>query len=115
MEKRGLGDVIATITKAVGIEPCEGCKERQNALNRLFPFKTPNQLTEEDIKFLEGVFEWYSGLPLTSDQANHIAKCEEIWLRVFKVKTGHCKSCGSQYQYAYMKDLKTLYDSLHLP
>jgi hypothetical protein len=111
MEKRGLGDVIATITKAVGIEPCEGCKERQNALNRLFPFKTPNQLTKEDIKFLEGVFSWYKGIPLTIEQAKEIQKCEEIWLRVFKVKTGHCRSCGSQYQEAFMKDLKILLEN----
>lgn len=30
-----VGDVIAKITKAVGIEPCEACKQRQKALNDL--------------------------------------------------------------------------------
>jgi hypothetical protein len=49
MEKRGLGDVIAGITKAIGIEPCESCKERQDILNKLFPFKKPEQLTNEEI------------------------------------------------------------------
>jgi hypothetical protein len=29
----GLGDVVAAVTKAVGIKPCGGCKERQAALN----------------------------------------------------------------------------------
>ena len=36
---RGLGDAIARATTAVGIRPCGGCKKRQEALNRLVPFK----------------------------------------------------------------------------
>ena len=35
---RGLGDTIAKITRAVGIRPCSGCKKRQAALNRRFPY-----------------------------------------------------------------------------
>jgi hypothetical protein len=35
---RGLGDVVAAVTTAVGIKPCGGCKQRQAALNRLVPF-----------------------------------------------------------------------------
>jgi hypothetical protein len=37
---RGLGDVIARATSAVGIKPCGGCKQRQEKLNRLVPFGT---------------------------------------------------------------------------
>lgn len=33
----GLGDVIAFMTKAVGIQPCPACDERRKKLNRLFP------------------------------------------------------------------------------
>jgi hypothetical protein len=36
---RGFGDTIAKITKAAGIKPCGGCKKRQEALNRLFPYR----------------------------------------------------------------------------
>jgi hypothetical protein len=36
---RGLGDVIAAATSAIGISPCAGCKERQEALNKLVPFE----------------------------------------------------------------------------
>jgi len=36
---RGLGDTIAKMTKAVGIKPCGGCKKRQAALNKIFPYK----------------------------------------------------------------------------
>ena len=35
---RGLGDVIASATKAIGIKPCGGCSKRQAALNKLVPF-----------------------------------------------------------------------------
>lgn len=34
----GLGDVIASATKAIGIKPCAGCRKRQAALNKLVPF-----------------------------------------------------------------------------
>lgn len=38
---RGLGDVIASATSALGIKPCGGCGRRRDALNRLVPFKPP--------------------------------------------------------------------------
>ena len=36
----GLGDTIAKMTKAVGINPCGGCKKRQEILNKALPYKT---------------------------------------------------------------------------
>jgi len=35
---RGMGDLIALGTRAIGIKPCGGCKKRQVALNRALPF-----------------------------------------------------------------------------
>jgi hypothetical protein len=35
---RGVGDVVARATQAVGIKPCTPCKRRQATLNRWFPF-----------------------------------------------------------------------------
>jgi hypothetical protein len=37
---RGLGDVIASATKAIGIKPCGGCQKRREALNRAVPFRS---------------------------------------------------------------------------
>ena len=37
---RGLGDVVAAVTSAVGIKPCGGCKKRQATLNKIMPFKS---------------------------------------------------------------------------
>jgi hypothetical protein len=36
---KGLGDVVASLTKAVGIKPCAACGRRQTALNKAIPFK----------------------------------------------------------------------------
>jgi deoxyribose-phosphate aldolase len=45
-QSKGLGDTIAKITKAVGIKPCGGCAERQEALNALLPYKSPDLPTQ---------------------------------------------------------------------
>jgi len=34
---RGLGDVVANVTHAVGIRPCGGCQKRREALNQILP------------------------------------------------------------------------------
>lgn len=56
----GLGDTIAQITEATGIdklvkfiagEDC-GCDERQAKLNELFPYRTPKCLTEDEYTYL---------------------------------------------------------------
>lgn len=36
-EHYGLGDLVAKATSAVGIKPCQPCKQRQAALNRMAP------------------------------------------------------------------------------
>lgn len=107
---QGLGDAIKKVTDFLGIAQCPACVSRQGWLNHFFPFKTPLHPTKEDIDFLSEVFNWYSGLPIPSGKGSDIAKCEEIWLRLFRVKTGSCKSCGVSYQNNYMKDLKRLYE-----
>jgi len=34
---RGLGDMIASATKAVGVKPCAQCQSRREALNQILP------------------------------------------------------------------------------
>ena len=34
---RGLGDMVAKVTKSVGIKPCSACKKRQQMLNKVAP------------------------------------------------------------------------------
>lgn len=105
----GLGDVIANVTDALGIKKCKGCEKRQSTLNKLFPFKSHYELTQEDKDFMAEFLQWYNGLPIPIERVNDVHKAEQIWLRVFKVKTGACKTCGVQYQNAFIKDLTNLY------
>lgn len=110
---QGLGDAIKAVTDTLGIEQCDKCKERQSKLNKLFPFKKAQKPTDEDMEFLNDVFSWYNGLPIPQGKGKDIAKCEEIWLRLFNVTTAPCKSCGASYQNNYMKDLKRLWENVN--
>lgn len=39
---RGLGDMVARVTKAIGIAPCGGCQKRRELLNKVsFGVETP--------------------------------------------------------------------------
>ena len=107
---KGLGDIIANVTDALGIPKCKNCEKRQSKLNDLFPFKNHLQFTDSDIEFMARFIEWYNGLPIPMDKVNQIIEAEQIWLRIFQVKTGHCKSCGPYYQTAFIKDLINLYN-----
>lgn len=103
---QGLGDAIAKVTDALGIPKCDGCKKRQEKLNSLVPFGY--QLTKDEEAYLTEVFSWYNGLPIPLDKVPDIRRCEDIWLRLYNVKTGSCRSCGSTYQNNYMNKLKAL-------
>jgi hypothetical protein len=35
----GAGDVIANVTRAIGIKPCTPCEQRRRALNQLLQFE----------------------------------------------------------------------------
>jgi ABC-type thiamine transport system ATPase subunit len=74
-ESKGLGDTIAKITKATGIdkvvkfvagEDC-GCEERKQKLNELFPYTKPKCLTEEEFNTLDTYFKKNTDT-LTSDE-----------------------------------------------
>lgn len=34
----GLGDVVTRVAKVVGLQPCDGCRRRAEALNRVLTF-----------------------------------------------------------------------------
>lgn len=106
-EIQGLGDVVAAVTSAVGIEPCDNCKDRQFSLNRLFNFKkvksemTPNdkehfrifldvkgqriidgkrtELVFEDVDYLNGLYKHYFGI----DNSN-CATCSKVHETIIK-------------------------------
>ena len=64
-KSKGLGDTIAKVTKATGIdkavkfiagEDC-GCTERRKALNKLFPYNKPECLKEDEYSYLKEFYK----------------------------------------------------------
>ena len=103
----GLGDSVKKITEFFNIEQCEGCKERQAALNRLFPYVV--KPTNDEIVFLYDVFSWYKGLPIPAEKAEDIKKCEALFRKLYNIKEEACTTCGATYQNNYMKKLERVY------
>ena len=57
IERSGIGDMIAKITKAVGLQPCESCERRREKLNQMFSFltKTKKDLTPDEIQYINQI------------------------------------------------------------
>jgi len=98
-KSQGLGDTIAKITKATGIdkavkfiagEDC-GCDKRKDALNRLFPYRRPNCSTEIEHTVLAEFFKRNPTQVSKSDQLTLL----KISNRVFneRKKPSSCGSC----------------------
>ena len=46
----GLGDIVAKVTTAIGIQPCKDCEERQKKWNFAFPRGLkPREMTEQEL------------------------------------------------------------------
>ena len=112
-EIQGLGDVIAAVTSAVGIEPCLDCKERQFTLNRLFNFKTvKSEMTQED-KLLFAIFMEAKGQRVidgkrTELNINEIEFLNKLYLYYFGLDNSNCPSCSKVHEQV-IKDLYKLY------
>lgn len=98
-ESKGLGDTIAKITKATGIdkavkflagEDC-GCEERKEKLNELFPYNKPMCLNEQEYNVLKSFFERDSNIVTIEDQKSLIPVSNRIFREV--KNTTSCGSC----------------------
>lgn len=96
---KGLGDTVAKITKATGIdkvvkfiagEDC-GCDERKKKLNELFPYKKPNCLNENEHLTLKEFFRRNPTQVSRSDQMTLL----KISNRIFneRKELSSCSSC----------------------
>jgi NAD(P)H-nitrite reductase large subunit len=99
---KGLGDTIEKITKATGIKKVVdkvfdtlgkdcGCDERKEKLNKLFPYKQPDCLQENEYEILKEFFK-FNRATVTAAQQRDLLK---IHNRIFPKKrnpTG-CGSC----------------------
>ncbi len=112
-EIQGLGDVIAAVTSAVGIEPCLDCKERQFTLNRLFNFKTvKSEMTPIDKEhfalFLDSKGQRVIDGKRTELIFEDIDFLNELYLYYFGLDNSNCPSCSKVHEQV-IKDLFKLY------
>ena len=112
-EIQGLGDVVANLTSAVGIEPCLDCKERQFSLNRLFNFKkVKSEMTPIDKEhftlFLEAkgqrVIEG-KRTELVFEDVNYL---NGLYLYYFGIDNSNCPTCSKVHE-TIIKDLYKLF------
>ena len=60
-EARGLGDVVAQVTEAVGIKPCARCKHTRRRLNMIVPFALGHFISDKNVVIREqGVIDQMS-------------------------------------------------------
>lgn len=107
--RKGLGDVVADITKSVGVEPCEGCKERQFTLNRLFPFKQVSKEMTQEHKESFALFMQSKGNRViegktTTLDAKEVQFLNELYLEYFGLDNSNCPNCSGIHK-TIIKDL----------
>jgi len=99
MKSKGLGDTIAKITKATGIdkvakfiagEDC-GCDERKEKLNKLFPYAKPLCLTEDEFNTLDNYFKQNTNTLTSDEQTSLIAINNRVLNQKLTFST--CSSC----------------------
>ena len=99
MKSKGLGDTIAKITEATGIdklvkfvagEDC-GCDERKEKLNKLFPYAKPLCLTEDEFNTLDVYFKQNTNTLTSDEQTSLIAINNRVLNQRLTFST--CSSC----------------------
>lgn len=114
MKSKGLGDTVEKVTKATGIKKATdfifdklgmdcGCDKRKEKLNKLFPYKKPECLTEDEYMILKGFFERVKNNVSASEQTALL----DIYNRVFK-QNRQPSTCGSCVK-ELVNDMKTLF------
>ena len=111
---QGLGDVIANITNSVGIEPCQGCKERQFGLNRLFNFKrVKSEMSDPDKEmfkeFLELKGQRVIDAKRTELNLEDVIYLNALYLNYFGLDNSNCPTCSKVHE-QIIKDLYKLYN-----
>ena len=95
---KGLGDTVENVLKATGIdkvvkfiagEDC-GCEERKEKLNKMFRYKQPLCLNEEEYNWIK------NDLKLATKKISASKRMQQIHARIFnnnKLEYTSCSSC----------------------
>ena len=101
----GLDVVAETIADALGADDC-GCAKRAEDLNKLFPNRALNDLSNEDFDYLTEFFKAKKSSVSSKEQRELVG----IFNRVFnaKRKVSNCSPCVANLT----KDLKKIYGAV---
>ena len=113
---KGLGDTVEQITTATGIKavveavskatgiPC-GCEGRKEVLNKLWSYRKPNCLEQEDIEFLLPYFQFKKETLTPKEQW----RIKDIYKAVFNevIQDSNCASCWRDT----LNDLRKVYET----
>lgn len=110
-KSKGLGDTIEKITEVTGIkaivhglfgDDC-GCEERKNKLNKIFPYKKVECLTEDEFNYLDAF-----GFNVSTIDTEKQRRLLSIYNRVFNDlrPPTTCSSCWVNM----LNDLKNVYE-----
>jgi len=121
MKSKGLGDTIAKITEATGIKKAVkfiagddcGCDERQELLNKLFPYgDNPECLTESEYEYLTIYFKKYPDQTKGTRPKEVLKELYKINNRVYRQnkKPSSCASCVR----TVLQQLKTVYGAYNI-
>jgi hypothetical protein len=96
-KSKGLGDTIEKALKATGIDKVAkkvlgddcGCEERKESLNKMFPYATVRQFTEDEMKIYEEVIDRTKGTITGQDQSIMV----KLYNKVFN-SNKQTSSCG---------------------
>ena len=112
----GLGDTIQKVTKATGIELATkfllgedcGCSERQQKLNKIFPYRKPLCMTE-------GEHDWFTHFKSVNNTTLSPMEADKIavmWSRIFQSKRIQkpC-SCNPKAWQTMINELTQVYDT----
>jgi hypothetical protein len=108
----GLGDTVESIIQATHIdkvakwlfgEDC-GCEQRKEKLNKLFPYKKPLCLLEDEFNYLDNYFNLNKSIIKPTEQIVLL----KIYNRVFQSRNEPttCADCWRDY----MNKLRTVYN-----
>ena len=111
-KSKGLGDKIAAVTKATGIEKVVktffgddcGCDERRDRLNKMFPSRKVEQMDEEQIAFFRDVIQvkYRTHANLGRDIGDKFYQLYQDVFGVKKTKTS-CSSCNKRMYIELLK------------
>lgn len=109
-KNNGLGDVVATVTQFVGIQPCEACKERQAKWNALYPMNLQSREVTDDEWIEWNTLDAINKTIINSLQVDYICN---FYASVFQVPVfkPSCLNCSAKPILKMITKLNELYNT----